>query len=201
MSKSISNIIFLGIGLLVGSGVTYEYMAKREDERVNAEIEKFNEYQDRFVKDAHEKAVINNSKPDVSEYVGIIKQTDYTQFSNRKDDEEVVTVEEEPGENIEQKSVSNEIEILSEDSYYNDAPMLDYSNETWTFYTDGVVADDMEEIDEAITDISNYVGDFDIKQFFDSNDDNIVYVRNHKLGMDIEISRSLLSFKEYLENR
>jgi len=71
----------------------------------------------------------------------------------------------------------------------------DFNQVTLTYYEgDGVLAD---ERDDKYDDIDDMVGDDNIPRFgHRSNDDNVLYVRNHKYGLDIEIVRDSRKYSE-----
>lgn len=77
--------------------------------------------------------------------------------------------------------------IISAEEYFENS--LEHANITLTYYEgDGVLSDDR---DEPVADIDAMVGDNNIPRFgHRSNDDNIVYIRNHVLGTDFEVARS-----------
>jgi hypothetical protein len=77
--------------------------------------------------------------------------------------------------------------IISKDEFFEDA--ANHSQSTISYYAgDGVLAD---EHDEPIEDIDRVVGDNNIPRFgHRSEDPNVLYVRNHSLGTDYEITLS-----------
>lgn len=77
--------------------------------------------------------------------------------------------------------------VITNEEYF--AGELEYKQATVTYYEgDGVLAD---ERDDVIDGIDLTIGDDNIIRFGDhSEDDNIVYVRNDRLGIDFEVTRS-----------
>jgi len=70
-----------------------------------------------------------------------------------------------------------------------------FNQVTLTYYEgDGVLAD---ERDDKIDDIDEMVGNDNIPRFgHRSNDNNVLYVRNHQFGLDIEIVRDQRKYSE-----
>jgi len=74
--------------------------------------------------------------------------------------------------------------IIHRDEFFGDE--IDYVNASLVYYAaDGVLADDKDQV---IDDIVEYIGSHDNLRFgYGSQDDNIVYIRNHTLSLDMEI--------------
>lgn len=66
---------------------------------------------------------------------------------------------------------------------------LGYEQSSPTFYVgDSILAD---ERDEPIDNVDDVVGDINMTRFGDkSGDANVVYIRNHRLGIDFEVTRN-----------
>jgi len=77
--------------------------------------------------------------------------------------------------------------VITHDEYFEGA--LDFNQVTLTYYEgDGVLADDRDQV---IEDEEGTAGSSNLLRFgHGSNDRNIVYVRNERLSIDIEILRS-----------
>jgi hypothetical protein len=84
--------------------------------------------------------------------------------------------------------------IIHHDEFFAGDKNYETASYTW-FETDNVLVD---ERDQPITEVEKMVGDDHLSRFGSgSKDPNIVYVRNDRLGIDFEISKSEGS---YLEN-
>lgn len=192
-----NNWVAFGIGSLVGAavgtGVTYYFVNKKADERIDAEIASVKEiYKNRKpldiskIKEEMKEEVIkeqaskaNLNKPAIQAYSSLAKQ--YT-----VDDSEAEETEEKEEEEP-KKEREAIIELINADEY---GELMDegYTSEELMYYADNVLATNNYEI------VPNVYGDID-KEFENSGEDEI-YFRNHIDKEDVAISRSEKTYAE-----
>lgn len=81
--------------------------------------------------------------------------------------------------------------IISEEEYLEDENMQEKVQFVY-YMSDGVVADDNED---PLDDVDGVIGRHHLEKF-EHSDDQIIYIRNAILSMDIEIVKNLGSYKE-----
>lgn len=192
-----NNWVAFGIGSLVGAavgtGVTYYFVNKKADERIDAEIASVKEiYKNRKpldiskIKEEMKEEVIkeqaskaNLNKPAIQAYSSLAKQ--YTVEESEAEETEEKE-EEEP-----KKEREAIIETINADEY---GELMDegYTSEELMYYADNVLATNNYEI------VPNVYGDLD-KEFERSGEDEI-YFRNHIDKEDVAISRSEKTYAE-----
>lgn len=177
MSKSIlSNIAIFAAGAAIGSVVTWKLVETKYKQIANEEI---NSVKEAFLKrdekikmeedasedeeDDDDDVIIPNTKPDLSEYKDLVKSYGYN-----KEEEEV--------KNVKQKPYVIEPEAFGDD---------DYDIISLTYYADGVVTDEMDEVLDD-DEVENQIGKDSLTHFGEYEDDS-VFVRNEKLHTDYEI--------------
>lgn len=83
--------------------------------------------------------------------------------------------------------------IISQEEFFTNDP--EHNQVSLTYYEGDQILGD--ERDEPVTDIELYVGTENLKRFgHRSKDRNILYIRNEKLDLDLEIARSRGQFRE-----
>lgn len=87
--------------------------------------------------------------------------------------------------------------IIHEDEFNDNEP--DYEDMVLTYYAaDGVLTNDQ---DEPVDDVERLVGERNLKKFgHGSSDKNMLFIRNPRLGLNIEISRSMGSYSKEVLN-
>lgn len=115
------------------------------------------------------------------EYQTKVRECGYTDYSKHKESVE------DSDENI--NDADDKPYVISPDIYGNDG---DYDMVTLYYYTDGVVAD---EDDEVVDDIDDIIGEDSLKHFGEHEKDS-VFVRNDRLKCDYEILRVSQSYAE-----
>lgn len=192
-----NNWVAFGIGSLVGAavgtGVTYYFVNKKADERIDAEIASVKEiYKNRKpldiskIKEEMKEEVIkeqaskaNLNKPAIQAYSSLAKQ--YTVDESEAEETEEKE-EEEP-----KKEREAIIETINADEY-GELMEEGYTSEELIYYADNVLATNNYEI------VPNVYGDLD-KEFERSGEDEI-YFRNHIDKEDVAISRSEKTYAE-----
>lgn len=182
MKNSVGFFIF-AVGAVIGSTATWYYAKKHYEQIAQEEIdsvkEKFSAAKEPVVK--NEKGTFKTKeKPSIAEYAKQLSQEGYTNYSNAE------TLDEE----IEKKIEVTEIPFVIPPAEFGDLEDEGYDKANLTYYADGVLAD---EEDEIVDDVEGTVGEDSLNHFGEYEDDS-VHVRNHRLKTDYEI---LLSQREY----
>lgn len=192
-----NNWVAFGIGSLVGAavgtGVTYYFVNKKADERIDAEIASVKEiYKNRKpldiskIKEEMKEEVIkeqaskaNLNKPAIQAYSSLAKQ-----YAVEESEAEETEEKEEEEPKKEREAI---IETINADEY---GELMDegYTSEELMYYADNVLATNNYEI------VPNVYGDID-KEFERSGEDEI-YFRNHIDKEDVAISRSEKTYAE-----
>lgn len=197
MKTTLSNFIIFATGAAIGSVVTWKILKTRYEQIAQEEIDSVKEVFSKKEDDLKweysgepigkivsvEKtedgvklsATVN--KPDLQEYAAKIKEEGYFNYSNPS----------EPKKEDETK-VEKPYVIPSEEFGEADG----YDTISLTYYIDGYLADDDDEI---VEDIDDVIGLESLNHFGDYEDDS-VFVRNDRLMTDYEI---LLDQRNYLD--
>ena len=192
-----NNWVAFGIGSLVGAavgtGVTYYFVNKKADERIDAEVASVKEiYKNRKpldiskIKEEMKEEVIkeqaskaNLNKPAIQAYSSLAKQ-----YAAEDSEAEETEEKEEEEPKKEREAI---IETINADEY-GELMEEGYTSEELMYYADNVLATNNYEI------VPNVYGDID-KEFERSGEDEI-YFRNHIDKEDVAISRSEKTYAE-----
>lgn len=179
------------LGAATGCVATYIFMKKSyETEEVVCTIDDIKKEKEskpgtEALKEAlnmvEQNPAINNAlKPDIMEYVKNNKTKVYTDYTNGG-----TIVREQLGDKPLEEPYVIKPEVVNE---YDD-----YDIKTLTYYSDGILANDDDEI---IEDVENTVGE-DFKDYFGVyDDDDMVYVRNDIQKCDYEIVKNDATYEE-----
>lgn len=189
MSKINFAMFIVGAG--VGSAVAWFYLKKHYEQIAQEEIdsvksvfaknkqdfqsEKNNDDQE----DNQHKADIAKLKPDLVNYAAKLQEEGYTNYT--KHSEKNIREKDEP--------MPDKPYVISPDEYANSE---NYMQISLTYYSDGVLADDEDEI---IEDIDGTVGE-DFADHFGEYEDDSVFIRNDRMRCDYEILRDNRSFSD-----
>lgn len=177
-------------GATVGAAAAWFFVKKRYEQIAQEEI---NSVKETFAKrkpdysntvnkepnDNKSKADMAKLKPDLINYAAKLQEegyTNYTEHSNKNINKE------------KSESMSDEPYVISPDEY---GVYDNYTQISLTYYSDGVLADDEDEI---IEDITNTVGD-DFADHFGDYEDDSVYIRNDRMKCEYEILRDNRSYE------
>ena len=170
MSCILSNIAVFTVGAAVGSMVTWAILKRKYERIAEEEIKSMREYVRDKVKEQSDKAtedLIIDEEADREVYSSILKHNNYS-------DKEVEFV--------------NKPYVISPDEFGENGD--DYETISLTYYADGVLTDDMDEV---IDDVDDIVGMESLTHFGEYEDDS-VFVRNERMRCDYEI---LLDTRKY----
>lgn len=205
-------ILGLGIGLVAGHYISKPYWKKKYEELANTEISEMREHY-------HQKIAVLEQKPKLEEIVreqGYTQtEEEAINDANRRfPAEEEISEEESKGINVVSENagpVSNIFtttgEVVDRWNYdkelaqrTEDRPYVihieefkeaakDYDQVTYTWWENDSIMTAAD--DEVVEEVDRIVGEENLKLFgHGSEQQHVVYVRNDKLGMDIEILRS-----------
>lgn len=189
MKSSLGFVIFVA-GAAIGSTATWYYAKKHYEqiaqEEINSVKEKFSAKKEPTVVNivnnadsAEKKAAVAKEKPSIAEYAKQLSKEGYTNYSNV----------EMPEDHKKEPDVT-EIPFVIPPEEFGELEDEGYFKVSLTYYADGVLAD---EDDEIVEDVDGWVGKESLDHFGEYEDDS-VFVRNHRLKIDYEI---LLSQREY----
>lgn len=205
MNKAIGFVTF-AVGAALGSFVTWQYVKKKYEKLAQEEIEEVREYyNDKYVGPEQGENIVaevedtvarttaavmaNKDKPSVAEYAAKIAKEGYTNYSNN-----AKHADPEPKDHLTPPSVPDPIDkpyVISPDEF---GEFEDYSQISLTYFADGVVADDDDEIldnwEEIIGDALDHFGEYE---------DDAVHVRNDARRCDYEILVNKQKYSEFLD--
>lgn len=181
MNKFISKFAMFTAGAAIGSLAAfvitknkYIAIAKEEFEDMSKyyeeKLEKFRNESSENTKDGL-KVIVTKAEPDVYEYLQKVSDLGYTE---EKGDPRAI----------------GKPYVITPDEF----DTIDYETVSLTYYADGVLADDMDDIVEDVDDI---VGSDSLNHFGEYEDDgDIVFVRNDRMKVDYEICRDLRNYSD-----
>ena len=187
MRNSTGVFIFL-LGAAAGVAASFKYWQKREKERADEEIASVIEAFDaRLDKEATDKKLeeLNNQVKET------IEKNGYTNYSSFSGKEEAVTLETERKE----ETTVEEPRIITPDEYWE---MIGYSKIPYTYYSDGVLADENDDRVPEEDIERNLVSDF--REHFQDYEPDTVYIRNDRLSCDYEITLDYRPYSEVVGN-
>lgn len=184
MNKTINFMIF-GLGVAVGSVVTWRYVEKKYEKITQDEIDSVKEVFSKREAESTENTEVRikadnaKEKPSVIEYTARLREQGYTNYYNMVDEE---------SEEVKEESMSVDKPYIIAPEEFGD--LDDYETISLTYYADQILADDNDVI---MDDVEDVVG-FDSLNSFGEYEDDSVFVRNDRLKCDYEI---LLDQRKY----
>lgn len=189
MNDTLSKVLIFVAGAAIGSVVTWKLTKTKYEQIAQEEIDSVKEV---FSKKTFEpitqepeepesknfETELTRNKPDLREYAARIVNLGYTDYAGTGYDPT----------NTEGNEMSKPYVIPPEN--YGDID--DYELINLTYYADGVLADDEDNI---IEDVDGLIGSGSLDTFGEFQDDS-VFVRNDELEQDIEIVRDLRKFSD-----
>ena len=174
MTNTFSKLVIFAAGALIGSAVTYKIMKDKYEPEYDEVIEE----DDISESEEDEEDDSDIHKPvDLKEYANKIKEQGYVDYSGFR-----------PAKEKEASDVDTPHVIPPEEFDTLD----DYEGVTYTYYADGVLTDEMDNI---VEDVDDVVG-LDSLETFGEYEDDSVYVRNDKLKLDFEILRDARKYSD-----
>ena len=159
----------------------YEQIAQEEIDSVKAAFAECKASNpDKQSKENQKKADMAKLKPDLVNYAAKLQEQGYTNYAAKNDKIE---------EKEDDDSVVEKPYIISPEEY---GEFDEYTKLSLTYYSDGTLADDDDEI---VDDIYETVGS-DFADHFGEYEDDSVFVRNDRLKCDYEILRDNRSYAD-----
>lgn len=188
----IKNLFVFASGVAIGAVVTWKLLESKYAQLAQEEIDsvkevygkRYSEPTETTEEDARAKADEAKEKPSIVEYASILQKTGYTDYSaiseKEKKKEEVAT---------EAESVVDRPYVIPPEEF---GEFDDYGQISLTYYSDGVLTDDnndiIEDVEEVVgIDTLNHIGEYE---------DDAVHVRNDRLKCDYEILQSLEKYSD-----
>ena len=193
MNTTMSNAVAFTIGVATGASVTYilikkhfkkiaddeidtmrEYFQNKRAEEANALEEEPDEAEVKEARDEHQE-----DKPNIREYASLIKKENYTNYSDTVADK---------------KKEVDDVEkpyVITPEEFGE----LDYSTISLTYYSDGVLT---YESDELVEDVDDIVG-ADFAEHFGEYEDDSVFIRNDRMKTDFEILVDKRNYSDVVE--
>ena len=193
MNTTMSNAVAFTIGVATGASVTYvlikkhfkkiaddeidtmrEYFQNKRAEEANALEEEPDEAEVKEARDEHQE-----DKPNIREYTSLIKKENYTNYSDTTADK---------------KKEVDDVEkpyVITPEEFGE----LDYSTISLTYYSDGVLT---YESDELVEDVDDIVG-ADFAEHFGEYEDDSVFIRNDRMKTDFEILADKRNYSDVVE--
>lgn len=193
--KILKTSAILGIGILIGSVVTGTIMKKKYEEIIDEEIQSVKDRYSRKEK-GELKEEVKNTIDDTDE---ILRENP---LSKKEMPEHVMdTYKERYADILERNGYTYEEEYEPVDYPYIIDPeefdaLVDYGSITLTYFSDGVLVDD---VDEVIEDPEEYIGNA-LTILDESYECRAVYVRNDIFKMDYEILKDDWTWKSIQES-
>lgn len=155
----------------------YERIAQEEIDSVKKTFKKYEENEEReTVDDILSKRKKQKDSDDIIEYAKKLRENNYVNYSNS-----------------EKEKVNSEYPdpyVISPEEFGE----AEYPQISLTYFSDGVLAD---EFDDKIDNVNDTVGIDSLKHFGEYEDDS-VFVRNERLGIDYEILLDTRRFEDVL---
>ena len=186
MNYKLTNAVAFVTGAAIGSLVTWKLLKDRYERLVQEEIESVKEVFSRRLSEESDDSEEESfeeipshrqvTESSIMEYAAKLKEMQYS------DEEDI-----EKGAN-EQMDKIDKPYVIEPDEYGE----LDYETVSLTYYADGVLTDDRDNI---IEDVDNIVGKDAVNHFGEFEEDS-VFVRNDSKQCDYEILRVLEEYRE-----
>lgn len=183
--KLFKGLCIFGAGALVGAVVAAKAVREKYQQEAEEEIAEMREYyreKEQKRREAEEyEAVVEVKEETESEYKEIVKDEGYTNYTQYND----VKPEEKIDDDVDDEWTPSIIdpEEFGEDPSYDTA--------TLTYFKDGVLADEVDEVMDP-----KMVGEENLK-IFDEFGARSIYVRNDEHMIDFEIIRDEYPYSEY----
>lgn len=184
--KIFKGLCIFGAGALVGAVVAAKAVRERYQQEAEEEIAEMREYyreKEQKRREAEEnEAVVEVKEETESEYKEIVKEKGYTNYTQYNDTES------------ENNKIDDDVEdewapcIIDVEEFGEDPS---YDTATLTYFKDGVLADEVDEVMDP-----KMVGEENLK-IFDEFGARSIYVRNDEHMIDFEIIRDEYPYSEY----
>lgn len=172
MKSIILGSLSFTIGACIGSYITYKNVKSKYEQIAQEEIDSVKElYSNKSKKDKENIREEKQKKQEINNYASILSKSGYTDYSKTENVENIL----EPHVILPEEYGENEYETLS-----------------YTFYADGILADEDDEIVENVVEL---VGK-DFANHFGEYEDDSVFIRNDIREIDFEVLRDNRKYSE-----
>ena len=188
--NNINKFFIFVAGAAVGSAVTWKLFKAKYEQIANEEIEEMREYYNRREKEREEAAADKKevvvkekvSEPEVNKDV-----VDYSKLATRYSSES----ETKPDLKKLVESDSSDPYIIPPEEF---GEIEDYSQVELTYYADGYLADDCDELVDHVEDVIGW----ELLERIGEYEPDALHVRNDRTKTDYEILRDLRNFKDVI---
>ena len=195
----VKGLIFVA-GAAIGSVVTWKMVKTKYEQIAQEEIESVREAFGRSIdEDDTEESTEDESgikgvdpdSPSVAEEIrGIVKKLGYvTELPEEENPTETTEEKEENKEEEEEEEMDSKPYVISPDEFGD----CEYITVSLSYYLDGIVTNEQGKI---VTNTDELIGE-DFADHFGEYEEDSVFVRNDRLGMDFEI---LKDYRDYYED-
>lgn len=182
--KIFKGLCIFAAGALVGAAVAAKAVREKYQQEAEEEIAEMREYyREKMEKTEEPEQVTEEAKEETeSEYKEIVKEKGYTNYTQYNDTES------------ENNKIDDDVEdewapcIIDVEEFGEDPS---YDTATLTYFKDGVLADEVDEVMDP-----KMVGEENLK-IFDEFGARAIYVRNEEHMIDFEIIRDEYPYSEY----
>lgn len=182
------NIIIFGLGFAAGAVTSAVYLKDKFAQIAQEEIDSIKEAYG-MQSASHENPVTDNKpdfEADMASYEKTVENSGYTNYTE-------ISTKNKPGKknNKNVEKTETDIEVINPNEF---GDILDYDQIELTYYSDGVLCDNRDEL---VEDIEATVG-LDFATHFGEYEDDAVHIKNDKLKAYYEIIRDNRKFAEVI---
>lgn len=183
MKNILSKIALFAAGAAIGSAVTWKILDVKYRRIAQEEIDSYKEYCadkmglaefEQTDEEGSEATYVRSAKPDIREYAAKLNDMGYTKYANNANEEN-------------KEADDTDRPYIIEPEEYGEC---DYDLVELTYYANGVLTDDMDNV---IDDVDDIVG-LDSLEQIGKYEEDALHVRNDRLKCDYEILRD---YSEY----
>lgn len=188
MNNNIKCIIFSSLSLLVGAAAGYLIAKYRYEKLADEECKSLEEKINELVAKNTSNKDLNKKDDKIKKETPVI---DKKSFDNVAQEQTYHDYSRIYRENVSQESEPTNYIVLLTSTEFVQSPYE--IQKTLIYYADGVLADD--DYNE-ITNVKDYIGDYDLFKLFSDGEQDVVYIRNAYLKQDYEIIFDERNFKD-----
>lgn len=177
MNNTLRNFFVFAVGAAIGSAATWYFVKTKYERIANEEIESVKKA---FAPKKFEPREESDSTHDMVTYEKMLGNLNYTNYPEATNDDD-----EKGAEEMTEKKKGPY--VISPDEFGN---IPEYDAVSLNYYSDGVLANDWDEI---IEDVDDVVGEESLTHFGEYEADS-VFVRNDDAATDYEILRDLRNY-------
>lgn len=197
MNCKFTNVLMFAAGAAIGSLVTWRVVKARYDNIIQAEIDSVKEaFAGNEQDEPQEKTEDTEDEESDADQYNDVTRIDWSEYEDLDEDEDEEDLDEYSTLASNYTSEKGGAEGMAKTPYvispYDFGELDDYSQFELTYYADGVLEDEDEEI---VTDVNGLIGPKALYTFGEYEDD-AVFVRNERLKIDIQILKDPRTYAE-----